>query len=187
MMSYKQDNRNRLIRLLSAIPHVPEPKNWKRISRMAVGGLHSIGFSRQKTHLLLVLSSTGRSIIDCNTGDKLDRDYDDDYAGLNQLELTCDGFGLLANELITISGIGGGGLPMTNKAGETLETTAPDWPEQDLIFCTPNRHPLVDGYQDGCCIIYSDHIRACGFSWCGNYLVAACGSDINIWQRIEKC
>ncbi len=32
----------------------------------------------------------------------------------------------------------------------------------------------------------NDQLRGFGFSWCGNYIVAACGSDFDIWQRIEK-
>lgn len=185
MSSYKEENRKRLISLLEYVKVEKKPIGWSHITSIGVGGLISIGFSKIETNLLLVVSSSGRSLIDCKTGEKIERDYEE-YEGLDEWNLTCQGIGKLQNEIIIISGPNGGGLPQSNSAGESLEVVSPNWPEQDLVLCREYKCSLVDGHQSYCNIIYTEHLRGFGFSWCGNYIVAACGSDFDIWQRIEK-
>lgn len=180
--SYKEENRKRLILLLSKIRASDSPAGWKKITSLAVGGLITAGFSKQQKHLLLIVSSSGRSLVDCRTGEKIDRNYEE-YVGLNMAALTCAGIGTIKEEQVQIFGLGGGGLPQSNTAHETLELVSPNWPEQDLIFCQPFKNALIEGHQTGCTKIYSEHIHAFGFSWCGNFIIAGCGSDIDIWQR----
>lgn len=185
MDSYKEENRKRLINLLERIKVKKNPEGWRHVMSMGVGGLLSVGFSKNKTNLLLVVSSSGRSLIDCSTGDKIERDYEE-YEGLDDWNLTCMGIGALKDEKIIVCGLNSGGLPQSNSAGETLELVSPNWPEQDLILCRENKCSVIDGHQDYCNIIYTEHLRGFGFSWCGNYIVAACGSDFDIWERVQK-
>lgn len=185
MSSYKDENRKRLINLLSRIKDTKKPEGWRHITSMAVGGLLSVGFSKRKTNFLLVVSSSGRSLFDCTTGEKVERDYEE-YEGLDKWNLTCKGIGDLSDEIITICGLNGGALPQSNSAGEILEVVAPNWPEQDLILCRNHKYPLIEGHQSYCNVIYTEHLRGFGFSWCGNYIVAACSSDFDLWQRVQK-
>lgn len=185
MNSYKDKNRKRLIDLLDQIRAEKSPFGWDHIGSFAVGGLLSIGFSKIQSHILLVVSSSGRSLIDCNSGNKIERDYEE-YEGLDKWNLTCKGIGELKDEVIAICGLNGGALPQSNSAGESLEVVSPNWPEQDLILCREHKCALIDGHQKFCNKIYSEHIRGFGFSWCGNYIVAACGSDFDLWKRVQK-
>ena len=93
---------------------------------------------------------------------------------------------MIADEVISLCGIQGGGLPTGNIAGEGLELVSPDWPENSLILSKPFKNALIEGHQADCTVIYKDHVRAFGFSWCGNYIVAACGSDLDLWSRKSK-
>ena len=145
-----------------------------------------VGFSRIKTNLLLVVSTTGRSLIDCSSGEKIERDYKQ-FAGLDEWSLNCRGIGELQEETISICGLNGGGLPLSNLTGERLELVSPNWPVQDLILCREHKSALEDGHQSYCNVIYSDYgLRGFGFSWCGDYIVAACGSDLDVWERTGK-
>lgn len=182
MSSYQDQNRQRLINLLCHVQKTKNPIGWQHVASIAVGGLLSVGFSKRQTHLLLVVSSSGRSVIDCQTGERIARDYEE-YEGLDQWYLSCQGIGVLENEPITICGLHGGGLPQINSTGDSLVVVSPNWPEQDLILCQNHKVALIEGHQNDCNIIYSEHIRGFGFSWCGNYIVAACGSDFDIWAR----
>jgi hypothetical protein len=184
MSSYKEENRKRLISLLSSIKENTNPNGWKHVASIAVGGLLSVGFSKQGSYLLVV-SSQGRGVINCDTGEKVGRD-DEPYEGLSENSLSCFGIGPIEGEEVTLSGLNGGGLPQTTSKGESLELVAPNWPEYDLIFCQNYKNALVPGHQSECSRIYTEHVRAFGFSWCGNYMVAACGSDLDLWKRETK-
>jgi len=184
MNSLREDNRKRLIRLIDQIPVDENPEGWTHIASIAVGGLLSVGFS-QKGPYLLVVSSSGRSVVRCDTGEKIERDYEE-YAGLSELGLHCQGIGVIADEVIPLCGIQGGGLPTGNIAGEGLALVSPDWPENSLILSKPFKNALIEGHQADCTVIYRDHVRAFGFSWCGNYIVAACSSDLDLWSRKSK-
>ena len=184
MSSYKEENRKRLIGLLSSINANKNPTGWKHVASIAVGGLLSVGFS-EKGPFLLVVSSQGRGVINCETGEKVARD-DEPYAGLSKNNLTCLGIGPIAQEIVKLSGLNGGALLQTTSKGESLEIVAPNWPEYDLILCLNYKNALVPGHQSECTKIYTEHVRAYGFSWCENYLVAACESDLDLWKRETK-
>ncbi len=150
----------------------------------AVGGLLSVGFSKTDRYLLVV-SSQGRGIVDLESGKKVARD-ETAYEGLSDNSMYCQGIGPIGDELVALSTYSGGGLPQSNSAGESLELVAPEWPEYDLVLCQNYKSALVPGNQTFCTKIYKEHVRAFGFSWCGNYIVSACGSDFDLWQRVEK-
>lgn len=181
MNSYKEDNRRRLIKLLDQIEVNQAPDGWAHVVGMAVGGLEAVGFSQQGPYLLVV-SSAGRSVVHCDSGKKIARDYEAN-AGFTESGLHCRGIGVISEEIISLGGIHGGGLPLANSAGETLVVAAPEWPESLLILTKPCKTPFVDGHQADCNVIYAGYLSAYGFSWCGNYIVAACGSDLDLWSR----
>jgi len=172
----ERENRTRLIGLLDQISTTLPPQ-WFHVGSVAVGGLASVGFSKRQPHLLLVVSVSGRGLFDCSTAKKSERDYEED-AGMNHSRLTCMGIGPLHDEEISLSGINGGGLRTDNDFGDSLISVAPNWPERELFLAKDFKSPLVDGHQSHCSQIYAAHeLRAFGFSWCGNYIVAACSSD----------
>ena len=183
MSDYRVKNRERLIKTIRLVNGPDRTFGWTKNVDIAVGGLQAIGFSRNHTNLLLVLSSTGRSVVDCSTGDKIERNYNE-YEGLDESGLYCDGIGDLTTETVLLSGIYGGGLPHQNKVGESIELVAPDWPEYDLIFCKQGKGLYSD--PGSCYKLDTNYFRAYGMSWCGNYIAAGTGSDLYVWARDEK-
>lgn len=178
----KKTPENPVTALLRRIPDQDAPTGWRRGARIAVGGLTEVGFSR-RTGYLLVISSAGRGVIDCASGEKLARD-DEVYGGwYDSIGMTCAGIGPLAGETVAIAGLCGGGLPAGNRYGETLEYAAPQWPLEEMIFCPPGKSALIERFQGGCVRLATDYIRCAGFSWCGEFIVMATSSDIMLWQR----
>jgi hypothetical protein len=107
-------------KLLSLNIHeVPAP--WKLVVTFAVGGLRSVGFDRESENLLVV-SSQGRGVIDCLTGEKVARDYEEYYE--NETSLEAQGISILSDRIIRMSGLFGGGLPIITEDGWQLECVA---------------------------------------------------------------
>lgn len=182
MSSYRQQNRDRLIKLLANIPAKDSPDGWQCLGRIAIGGLREVGFSRSAEYLLVV-SSTGRGVIDCDSGEKVARDYDEFGAWYVPAALTCEGIGPIEGEQVLTAGMSGGGLRTQSSRGEMLEICSPEWPYTDLYFCPKGKIVLADGFQDGCVQIASDVFLAHGFSWSGNTFVFATSSDVTIFKR----
>jgi hypothetical protein len=78
-------------------PVVKKISGWSLITSISVGGLRSVGFDRH-TDVLLVVSSQGRGIIDCRSGEKLARDDEEYFEGEEHLE--AEGIGLLQGKII---------------------------------------------------------------------------------------
>ncbi|HCA3406574.1 TPA: hypothetical protein MO340_000248 [Salmonella enterica subsp. salamae serovar 35:g,m,s,t:-] len=181
-ITIQNENRLRVLDLLKKIKTSDSPTGWKKHVEIAVGGLTEVGFSKT-TNDLLVISSSGRGLIDCTTGEKIARDYEEYGDWYDPVNLICQGIGRVEEEIIHISGLCGGGLPFVNRYGESLERVAPEWPVEDIIFCPPGKTALIPSFQEGCVRFISDYIRAVGFSWCGEFLVCATSSDVTIWKR----
>ena len=64
---------NSLKLLLRDIPDC----NWVPRVKRAVGGLTEVAFSRNYNHLLLIISSSGRGVLDCLSGEIIARDYEE--------------------------------------------------------------------------------------------------------------
>jgi len=175
-------NRARLISLLGNIPDGRSPPGWRMAGSFATGGLTDIGFSKN-SDLLLVLSGSGRGVIDPAIGAVVARDDEADGDWLDERLLLCGGVGPLAGEEIQLAGLNGGGLPRGSGLGESLEVVSPNWPLGDLIFCSNFGSALIERFQSTCLRIASDHIRAYGFSWSGNTFAYATGSDIYVYVR----
>lgn len=177
-------NKSRLVKLIENIPESESPCEWVLVGIIAIGGLTEVGFSKLHSGLLLTISSSGRGLIDCNTGEKLARDYDEYGDWYDPINLTAKGIGATSNEAISISGMCGGGLPTLNHYGETLSIVSPNWPMEQLVWCPLGKDPLIENFQDGCWKIMTDIFRCTGFSWDGEFIVAATSSDITIWKRV---
>lgn len=182
MFSRRKDKReNSLIASLSNIP--APPSAWRSCTKIAVGGLTEIGFSQRENHLLLTVSSSGRGVFDCLSGEKIARDYEEYGDWYDPIKLTCRGIGPLSDEIISIAGMCGGGLPVCNIYGETLVQTAAEWPLETLFWCPPGKHALYMGHQEGCLRLVNDYFLCTGFSWNGEFIVSATSSDVTIWRR----
>ena len=62
-----------LIERVRAAPVQEPPIPWRLLEAHAVGGLTDVGFGR-RSDLLLVVSSQGRGVFDCVTGQRVARD-----------------------------------------------------------------------------------------------------------------
>ncbi|AJZ89876.1 hypothetical protein VW41_12960 [Klebsiella michiganensis] len=178
---HKRKTEHPLAAELSQIPAYP-PELFTSHS-IAIGGLSEIGFSRQYPHLLLVISSSGRGVIDCRNGEKIARDTEAYGEWYDPILLTCKGIGPLIDETVTISGQCGGGLPLCNHRGETLTRVAPGWPEETLFWNAVGRDVLYDKFRQNCYKLTTDYFHSAGYSWNGEFIVSATSSDLTIWQK----
>src|SRR5688572_19430448 len=95
----EDENKKRLRNLVSQTINADTPQGWRK-TVFAIGGLSEIGFSKQHPNILLVISSQGRGIIDCESSELLERDYDTNWDWIDSYELTAQGIGILSNERI---------------------------------------------------------------------------------------
>ena len=170
----EEEHRKRMLALMEKIPHCV-PDGWER-EIFAVGGLMYIGFSNVATEKLIVISSQGQSIIDCQTWEKT-------WCGENYDEENLTAWAEpLGSEVVPIAGQGGGGLRRFSPAGEHLELAAPFWPKEQVIFMPP--YVLWHQHPERCTVLLDDYrVLAYGFSKCGRYLAVATSSDVHIFKR----
>ncbi len=168
---------------LERSPLSDPPSPWKRLADYAVGGLTEIGYARN-TDILLVVSSQGRGLFDCLTGARIDRDHEDDWAGLDQALLVSPGIGPFATTMFRLAGLHGGGLPMITRDGWGLECVQLPWPTRFVFITRPWKsdsfHQWVKIATDGAC-----EFRACGFSDTGRSFVIASSCELIVFGRAE--
>lgn len=177
-----EENRKRLVDLLANIQASDCPDGWDRVAGIAISGFIGFGFSKKINNLALVVSTSGRALVSCDTGEKVARDYEE-FGGLDDSGIFCEGIVGLSDERILIAGLNGGGLPNSTCIGESLRLYSPNWPQHDLYFCGPSGDPLFEKFQDSCIKLRTDFIEAFGFSWCGDYFAVASNCDFDIWKR----
>jgi len=114
-----------LLHQLRVLPIQPPPSPWKRVASYAVGGLTEIGFANQ-SDLVLVVSSNGRGVFDCTSGERLARDDDTADWWYDPVQLQAAGIGPLDGQFIRLAGLHGGGLPLSTRDGWSLWLVAPD-------------------------------------------------------------
>lgn len=153
------------------------PPRWKHVSTWAIGGLFQVGYA-EGLDLLLVLSSQGRGIFDCLTGEKLARDDEEAHDFLDAVRLTASGFGPLNNRTIRTAGLFGGGLPRTTNDGWFAEKQMWAWPTRSIYLAAPRKREPVVVADDGAC-----ELRAFGFSETGRSFVVATSCDLTIFAR----
>ena len=161
------------------------PPPWEALPVFAVGGLVEVGFA-EGGELLLVISSQGRGVIDCSTGEKVARDSsspdDPSCSWFDDSLLIADGIGPLEGRRIRLSGLSGGGLPRGTPDGWNIESIVLDWPHASLLLVSPWQSIFQDTAQFAKLGVESE-VRAFGFSYTGNTLVLATSSDLTIWKK----
>ena len=168
--------------VLRATGALPAP--WRASGTLPVGGLTDVGFI-PGTDFLLVLSSQGRGIYDCLTGERVARDRDEDYPFETSC-LTAPGFAEFATHTVSTSGLHGGGLALTTHDGWCIEHFVFDWPES-IVTLSPSGQSSDYATLGRPTTIYrlpSDSTtRAYGFSPTGRSIVLASSSDLHIINR----
>lgn len=161
----------------------PEP--WRKIGVLAIGGLTDIGFAHS-SELLLVVSGSGRGILDCRKGIFIARDnYANFEFDVGNLEV--EGIGALHGQKIRMSGLYGGGLAMQTNDGWNIERHPLSWPDEELflspqgqsmLWCEPSK--TIELTKLGS---FTTELRAFGFSPNGLILVIATASDVAVYAR----
>ena len=167
-----------------AAPIGEPPSPWRPVGSSAVGGLTDIGFAPH-SDLLLVVSSQGRGVFDCLTGERVSRDASvpsgSEPDWFDTFELVAEGIGPIAKHPIRTAGLHGGGLALLTRDGWSVERLVFDWPDETLLLC----HPWKHGYKPGefVKVAVDSVVRAWGFSPTGRSLVLATSSDVTLWSR----
>ncbi len=180
----ENENRKRLKKIFENVKVQNCPDGWE-FKHFAVGGLTEIGFSYLNPDMLLVISSSGRGLFDCSNLTKIEKDYNNDFE-IDYSELICYGIGELKDERIRVSGLHGGGLPLGNSNGDSLDVMALDWPDVDIIFQPEFSSFYSEKDVNKCCRIYkTGTLKAYGFSKIGNYFVIATSSDLLLFKKTK--
>jgi hypothetical protein len=156
---------------------------WGQPAYPPVGGLYEVGFGRDDRFLLAV-SSDGRGVFDCRSGEKIARDrrYDaENWSNASLLE--CQGIGPLENETIRIAGRYGGGLPRTTDDNWAVECVELPWPEQHIIVVPPNSSIFEPDTEIFRLLSPATMINAYGFSPSGRTFVVATSSELTLYWR----
>ena len=175
--------REKLLKLKIESPPAP----WQIKTAISVGGLESVGFDLHSDNLLIV-SSQGRGVVNCLTGEKTARDYDDDNWDVQKYcrYLEAEGIGELAGKNITMAGLYGGGLPICTEDDWELYSITLNWPEEMIILVEPGSdlYGSVCNRPDNFVLIERDAcIRAYGFSHSNRSFVIATTSDVTVYGR----
>ncbi|HEX2475542.1 MAG TPA: hypothetical protein VHK01_12395 [Lacipirellulaceae bacterium] len=162
----------------AAIASPPQP--WVCLASHAVGGLTEIGFA-DDTDLLLVVSSQGRGVFDCLTGERVARDRDEcDDDCYDERRLRARGIGPLNAQSIRLAGLHGGGLPNGGRDGWSIAGITLEWPVQHVLLIEQWKW-IYDDSARITKLAEDSEIRAFGFSDTGNSFVIATSSDLAIY------
>lgn len=170
------DGLSHLLQVPFGVPEAP----WGKVRYFHVGGLLAVGFGRGSDYLLTI-TSDGRGIFDCRTGEKIARDRSQDLSWLDVANLEAPGIGPLSGELVRLGGIFGGGLASQTVDSWSAEVLPIGLYEYGLYLkkFAPERRG-EDVYRVDPCIT---EYRAFGFSSTGNSLIAAFSGTTFCWHR----
>ncbi|RYD75714.1 MAG: hypothetical protein EOP84_17875 [Verrucomicrobiaceae bacterium] len=171
-------------RRIDTAPNGQVPEPWRRAGVFAIGGLTDVGFA-DDTDLLLVLSSQGRGIYDCTTGERVERDRSEDFPH-DPANLIAPGFGILEGVSVRTAGMYGGGLCRVTADGWSVECVTLHWPEEILLLVEPWHSIYADparGKAEFHRLATEHEVRAFGFSPTGRSLVIATSSDVTVFTR----
>ncbi len=159
----------------------PPMSPWKSSGGSAVGGLEAVGYA-ENSDLLLVVSSSGRGVFDCVTGERVARDYDTSDSWYDWAHLLALGIGPLEGQMIRLAGMDGGGLIAATTDGYRLWLVAPTWPDYRLILSPPQNDLYYN--LDACVQVEGDYeIRAYGFSETGRSFIIAKNHTLYTFSR----
>ena len=92
----------------------------------------------------------------------------------------------MSNKIVRMSGLFGGGLPVSTEDGWSLESVTLNWPEQMIILLPPNSflYGSLSRHKDDMTKVAEDScVMAYGFSFTGQAFIVATTSEINIFNR----
>lgn len=143
--------------------------DWEFVTSFSVGGFEWMGFSKETTNKMIIISSQKSTILDCNSG-KLDDcivEYDE-----QELIAICD---QLSNEQILIAGQYGGELPKTTPQGEQvlIQEKNEFIKTVTFIYNQDKKIKVFEGYG----------LYICGFSYDGNYFMMAEDAGVIVLKR----
>ena len=171
---------------LAQLPVTAPPKPWRKVMH-AVGGLTDVAFD-DSSDLLVILSSSGRGLFNCLTGERIDRDDGD--APHYTSRLLVDGIGQLKGKRLRTAGLHGGGLPVSSGGSEWwgLNSETLVWPTVSIFLTPPGQWfwGAIHGKPTDITKVAEDsELRASGFSPTGNSFVVATSSDVAIFSRVD--
>ena len=170
------------LRIRSAAVSSPNPP-WTVVARYAVGGLTEVGFSDDSEYLLAV-SSRGRGVYECRTGEQVARDYSEpNETWYDERNLRADAIDPIAGEPVRLAGLIGGGLPNIGPGGWWADAITLDWPDTSLLLGGPGGW-IYDDNTPFVKVGIEREVRAFGFSWSGESLVLATSSDLAIFRLL---
>lgn len=153
---------------------------WSEVAVHAVGGLTEVGFA-DDTDLLLAVSSNGRGVFDCRSGQLVARDRTEpDNSWHDERRLRAFGIGPLDGRLVRLSGLHGGGLLNSGRDGWWVDAITLDWPDVSLLLGGPWGW-IYDGKSPFVKLGVEREVCAFGFSDTGNTFVLATSSDVRIF------
>ncbi|BBO32811.1 hypothetical protein PLANPX_2423 [Lacipirellula parvula] len=170
---------------LEAMPSVVPPSPWLQVQRMTIGGLYGVGFGENSDDLLVV-SSQGRGLFNCLSGERTARDDDTTYINPDSTGMTEPGIGSWSSLQIPIAGIHGGGLGARTTDGWSLDVVQLPWPFH-VIFLTSNSKDFLDttASVSKICVTDTYEFRAAGFSPTGRSLIIAQSGELIIFSRAK--
>ncbi len=168
---------------LENLPYCDPPAPWKMVGGSSIGGLTEIGFADGSDDLLVV-SSQGRGIFDCLTGDRIARDPVEMFENPDNSELTAPGIGKHESTTFRLAGLHGGGLSTSTDDGWGIHVIHLPWPIH-VVFLTSEYHDVTDntGHVTKLCNDEPCEYRAAGFSPTGLSFVVATSGELTIYSR----
>ena len=170
-----------VVKRIEALAVSAPPSPWRLTVQSGIGGLTDVGFGPD-TDLLLVVSSQGRGLFDCTTGERVARDGDVKSDFHDASRLLADGIGPLDGISVPTAGLNGGGVSRGTSDGWSVDDFTLDWPHHTLLLNGPFSWPYdINGqlWKIGA----EPEVRAFGFSTTGLSLVIATSSDVTAWSR----
>ena len=176
---YQRQIRERLERM----PYSGLPSPWRVVGGSSIGGLTEVGFADGSDDLLVV-SSQGRGLFDCLSGQRIARDYVEFFDNPDDSGLTAPGIGKYEHTTFRLAGLQGGGLTTFTRDGWGLHVIHLPWPIH-VVFLT-SEYSGVTGDADKITKLCNDEpceFRATGFSPTGRSFVVATSGELTIYCR----
>ena len=176
------DYQRQLREQLKDMPYSDAPTPWRIAGGSSIGGLTEIGYA-DGTDDLLVVSSQGRGLFNCLTGDRISRDSAEIFDNPDDSGLTAPGIGKHESTIFRLAGLHGGGLPTTTRDGWGIHVIQLPWIH--VVFLAAEFHHVTDktGHVTKLCNDEPCEYRAAGFSPTGLSFVVATSGELTIYCR----